>query len=318
MKILIAIILLFFLSYTSHLNFRLLSHLSSAPSILTLIILIYCISIFISSWRWYQLNKCQGISLSLSKTILPTYIGIALNNLLPGSVSGDFYRLYFLFKKIPENRSRVMTSILVDRITGLIGVFLTVCVVTLFHLNIIQGRSTLFYFVLFSFGVSLGFLILFLFSSLLSERIDIRSWLSKSFPNKKWLMPILSLLEAIYIYSKSKTTILKCLAASILIQIMIVIICQLIAKCMDFPSISFFSYIIASAVTQVANLIPITPGGIGVGEIAFAHTLTLLNPEISVTYATIFLAYRLIGIILYLPSAIVLAFSSSLKLSVVK
>ena len=41
-------------------------------------------------------------------------------------------------------------------------------------------------------------------------------------------------------------------------------------------------------VTQIVNLIPIAPGGFGVGEAAFAKVLTLMNPGVLGFYATIF------------------------------
>ncbi len=311
-KILFSVAVLWFLTHTSKLNFRLLLDLFYSPSLLAPVIALYFLVVIISSWRWHQLNNVQGIKISFLHTIIPTYLGIAFNNLLPGGVGGDFFRCYFLFKKTPNKRSAVMLSILVDRITGLMGVFIAVCIVAAFHMDFFNSHKSTFYFMLFCLSLCIGVIILYFASTLLPKEVGLSDWLSKRFSEKKWLGSILSILTAIRIYRDSKMVIAKCLSASVIIQLFIALTCFLIAKIMHFPEIPFVSYIIAIAVTQIVNLIPITPGGFGIGEAAFAKVLTLLNPGISATYATIFLAYRIIGILAYLPGLAVFIFDHKL------
>src|SRR3990167_11167828 len=94
---------------------------------------------------------------------------------------------------------------------------------------------------------------------------------------------------------------LECLSASILIQLCMLLTIILIADMMGFQQIHPIDYLIAIGVTQIANLIPATPGGLGIGEAAFSNIILLLNPSIPAAYATIFLAYRIIGVLVYLP-----------------
>ena len=83
----------------------------------------------------------------------------------------------------------------------------------------------------------------------------------------------------------------------------------LIARMMNMPEISLLDYGLALAITQIVNLIPVAPGGLGLGEIAFANTLLSLHPEMMAAYATIFVAFRLFGLICYLPGIIFYIFS---------
>jgi uncharacterized protein (TIRG00374 family) len=267
--------------------------------------------VILSSWRWYQLNKAQKISLDFQHTLIPTYLGIAFNNLLPGGVGGDFFRCYFLFKKT-DKRSAVMLSILFDRITGLIGIFIAVGLCSLLHLSLLSQHNTPFYFIFICLAFCLSFLILFLVSVLLPPKLGLTKWFCNRFSDKKWLKTGLSLLEAVRVYRHSKQIIFNCLIASVIIQVLIVLTCALIAKMMHFPTISLFDYMIAASITQLINLIPIAPGGFGIGEAAFANIILLLNPGTITTYATIFLAYRVIGILCYLPGIAIFIFDSRL------
>jgi uncharacterized protein (TIRG00374 family) len=311
-KIALSVLVLWFLAHTAKLNFSLLPQLLDSPQLLVGIISLYLVVILLSAWRWYQLNTAQGIQLPFSRTIVPTYLGVAFNNLLPGGVGGDFFRCYFLFKKMPNKRSAMMLSILFDRLTGLLGIFIAVCFIAISHINFFNPQKSTYYFLLFCALLCIGTLTLFFASSLLPQRIGLSTWLSRRFAGKKWLQSVLSFLDAIRIYRNSKLVIVKSLAASIVIQVIIANTCILIAKAMHFPSLDLFDYIIAIAVTQIVNLIPITPGGFGIGEAAFANILTLLNPGISATYATIFLAYRIIGILTYLPGVGIFLFDRHL------
>jgi uncharacterized protein (TIRG00374 family) len=312
LKIAISILILWFLTRTSKLDFGLLINLVYSPYLLLAAIAMYLSGVLISAWRWYLLNKAQKIPLSLSHTLLPTYLGIAFNNILPGSVGGDFFRCYFLFKKIPDKRSAGMLAILFDRLTGLMGIFIAVCVAVILNFNLFESQASTFYFSAFCILLCLAAVIIYFASSLLPQQIGISAWLHRRFGEKKWITSVLSLLEAIRIYRNSKFTIVKCLFASFTVQVFIALICLLIARMMHFPEISFFNYILAIAVTQIVNLIPVTPGGFGIGEAAFANVLTLLNPGISASYATIFLAYRILGILVYIPGIAVFIFDTQL------
>ncbi len=300
-KLTVASILIWFLIHTSKLDPHLLIDILHSPIQLSLTILIYIAVIVLGTWRWYLLNKVQRIHLNFKQTLLPTYLGVAFNNVLPGGVGGDFYRFYFINKHILVKKSAIMLTLLFDRITGLLGIFIAVSIIALCQLSVFLHKTMTLYFILFCLLICIGGLGTFFISMLLPPTTGLSKFLSRHFNGKKWLNAILSLLDAIKVYRNSKITIITCLIISVIIQGMIAITCLLIANMMGFPSIPFSYCLLAIGVTQIVNLIPISPGGFGLGEMAFANVLSLLNPAIGGTYATIFLAYRLIGIVFYLP-----------------
>lgn len=304
-KLIISILLLWFLTHTSKLNFSLLLNLRHSPTLFFETLIIYLIIVALSARRWQLLNNKQAIQLSYWHTLIPTYLGIAFNNLLPGGVGGDFFRFYYLNKKTNSKKSRVMLSILFDRVLGLTGIFITVIFISVLNLRTSNHQSLILYLCLSSLLFCSVILMVFLISGFISKKYLSRRAINQSKPNKL-VSTILSVLDAMDTYKESKQIIIKSLIYSIIIQILIAITCMLIARMLYFPYISFNHYIYSLAVTQLANLIPIAPGGIGVGEAAFANMLQLLDKNTVGTYATIFLAYRIIGILIYLPALAIL------------
>lgn len=309
-KVSISILLIWFLIHTSKLDFNILPQLLTQPLTLAFTIVVGFTTLLFSARRWYLLNKTQGVSIPFKRTILPAYLGIAFNNLLPGGVGGDFYRCFYLFKRIPDNKSMIMLSILFDRITGLMGIFIAISLASLFYLDTVQHQLPL-SFIMIPAGICVTALLIFFLSLVLPRQLGLSTYLQKLFPGKKWLQPMLTLLDALRLYRTAKWVILKCLIFSLFVQLIIASTCYLIASMLNFPPISFFAIILAIGVAQIVNLIPIAPGGIGVGEVAFANILVLMNPYVSASYATIFLVYRIINILPYLPGVIVFSMANN-------
>lgn len=304
LKVLLAIIVLFFLIHSTQIKFELFASILHKPFLFFCAILMFLLMVVLCAKRWHSLNSAQGINLSLIYTITPTYLGFAFNNVLPGAIGGDFVRLYYLFKKIPQQKSAALISLFLDRLFGFLGLVIAVCFVAISRLHQLNEEPQLFY-LLFTFTVlCIGVLIAFITLMVLPQRIGIIEWLRQRFPHQRWSASLVTLLEAVRIYRAPKAVIIECLLISIIIQILVAITITIIASIMDFPSIAFSDYIIAIGITQIVNLIPMTPGGIGIGEMAFANILLFLNPGKSVAFATIFLAYRLISILTYLPGVI--------------
>jgi uncharacterized membrane protein YbhN (UPF0104 family) len=68
---------------------------------------------------------------------------------------------------------------------------------------------------------------------------------------------------------------------------------MLIAEAMPFAGPSAADYGIAGLYAVIANSLPVTPGGLGIGEGAFASACIMLAPQAAhAAYGTIFLAFR--------------------------
>lgn len=286
---------------SSQLQFNLLyTFVDHLPSTLVILGLCYLMVVF-HAWRWYKLNAAQNIALPFSQTIIPTYMALAFNNVLPGSIGGDFFRLYFVLKKFPTQKSQTILSIFVDRITGLLAILMILCFVAFFYLEAVRHNTVLFYLLLISFSFcAICLLAGFAIAILLSEKMRFSLRLENALRRVKFSHYLLPLLQAIHTYRHNKFAVLLSLVMAIATQCLLLIVVIIIVKVMGLPALPWDVYMLALVISQIANLVPLTPGGLGVGEAAFANVIYLLHPT-TAAYATVFFALRLLSTIAYLP-----------------
>lgn len=300
-KILISILLIWALVTGAKLDFSLLTQLMVHPIKSLICVGLFFLMIVINAKRWFILNEAQNIQLSFTFTTFLMYLGTTCNNLLPGGAGGDFYRFYLLRKEHGLSRSKLLLSILFDRITGLAGVFIMLLGAFLFafrHFAYQQEKSLLFLLLLSLTSLVLFFIFLFTkglhYAAPLVQRIPL---------GEKVKSALEKLFEGLVIYKNHKKAMFECVILSLLIQFICVLITILIGQMLNFPPLPIFAYVIAFMVTTVANLIPVTPGGLGIGELAFANVFVMIT-SMDVPFATIYLAYRILGYITYLPGAL--------------
>ena len=82
-------------------------------------------------FRWNWLLKAQSIHLPLRRVAQLTFIGGFFNIALPGAVSGDFVKAFYVGREIPGQRARAFASILFDRVAGVSALVLVSAVAML-------------------------------------------------------------------------------------------------------------------------------------------------------------------------------------------
>ena len=77
----------------------------------------------VSAFRWKILLEIKtGTKLPALSMIRLTWIGLFFNSFLPGAVTGDFIKLLYAKDLDPKlTKTYLVTSVLLDRIIGLIG-----------------------------------------------------------------------------------------------------------------------------------------------------------------------------------------------------
>ncbi len=304
-KMLFTVTIFWVLYHYSQLQFGLMVNFFDHPWITLLIIILCYVMVCFHTWRWYRLNAAQHIMLPLSKTFLPAFVAIAFNNVLPGSVGGDFFRMYFVLKKFPTQKSNALLAIFVDRLTGLLGIIVMACIAAPFHLDAFEHNATLYYLLIACVVICIFALVMFFaLAILLSDRVGLVNWLERKLEGHRYAAPCISLLRAVYTYRNAKWVITETLVMSIGTQLVLLAIVTLIGEAMNLPPLSMGIYILALVIGQVANLIPLTPGGLGVGEAAFANIIYLLQPT-TAAYATVFFALRVLSTVAYLPGVFI-------------
>jgi uncharacterized protein (TIRG00374 family) len=90
------------------------------PWYFLIMIAIWYIGVYISTLRWKVILNFYNIKLSTSYLYNLYWIGSFMNNFLPSSFGGDSYKFIELNKKFPKSKGQVLSSILLERIVGLL------------------------------------------------------------------------------------------------------------------------------------------------------------------------------------------------------
>jgi uncharacterized membrane protein YbhN (UPF0104 family) len=90
--------------------------------LLALGILIFQISLLITFLRWYILVKVIEPKFTLRSTMLLGFVGYVFNLVIPGAVGGDLIKAAYLVR-MHIRRTQAVASMVIDRILGLLGLF---------------------------------------------------------------------------------------------------------------------------------------------------------------------------------------------------
>ncbi len=85
--------------------------------------LVYMAGVSLSFLRWYALVRVIEPRFRIGSAFLLGFIGNVFNLVIPGAVGGDFIKAAYLVR-MDINRTQAVASMVIDRIVGLLGLFL--------------------------------------------------------------------------------------------------------------------------------------------------------------------------------------------------
>ena len=92
------------------------------PSLLTAFALCGS-SIVLTFVRWFLLVKAQGFAFHLRDALRLGFIGVLFNFVSPGAVGGDLVKAALIAAEQPTRRTTAVATVLLDRIVGLLALF---------------------------------------------------------------------------------------------------------------------------------------------------------------------------------------------------
>jgi glycosyltransferase 2 family protein len=271
------------------------------PDLLVLALLATLATTPLEAWRWHILLRAQGLSLRLGGTIRAFATSIFFGNFLPGAAGGDLIRGVYVFRAARGQRTPALLSIIIDRLVGLVVFVLlgAIAVVarpgarhgildaSILALSVLFGAALL---ALYRVGPGLGRLARRLSAGRSARLVQI----------------IDDTGAALHQYMRDGRSLALALLLSIVIVGLAVAPIVLIAAAIGFPGLGLLDYGIAGLYALIANSLPVTPGGIGVGETAFASACLMLQPQAPLAaYGTIFLAFRCLFVLSTVPGWLV-------------
>ncbi len=305
-KLALTIFVIYILIKFNIISFNDLVILKNNLASVSLVILLLIMTLIIASYKWWILLRKINYDIPYLMSFYLYSTGLFFNIFMPGSAGGDLVKGIYLFKFVKASqRTNALSTIIVDRLIGLHALlFLTfLSLVYLWDIvfSIFEIRIMLFL---------ITFLILFIpflifLMIIFSDKIIIFTNKFNGNIQKKINEIITKLLISSKLYNEKNLTLIYCYILSLANHI-IQIICFFIISLILFGDYIHLKDIFASSsLSLVINIIPLTPGGIGLGETAFNFLLLNFSQYSSeLVYGSIFfITYRVLFTLVSLTGA---------------
>ena len=246
----------------------------SEPWVLAILVGLPVFGATIEAERLRVLFRASGLNLTWHAAYRVVPVSTFFNFCIPGGTGGDVVKLYYLAQ---DNRLRGLetaTVMLVDRAIALFAVLLFVLGMMVVNREVVMDSA-----VLRSLGVVvLGGIAVIIAVLLLSWSKDFRSsrvyaWAMARMPGRRYVERVAN---ALHEFQNRKRSIavacLLSLAGHIAVAATYVGVASVVIPAAPWAQVAFLTML-----GMVANAIPLTPGGLGVGEAAFDQLFSLMG-----------------------------------------
>lgn len=245
--------------------------------------------------RWLVLLRALGIALPFATAFQIYYIGAFASTFLPGTVGGDALRAFYILRRSPDRPAASLLSVLADRLFGLLGLLAVAAALIVGNHEAVFTNPATAMFATAILGLFLGMVVLGGLATLFSERLHlfglVRSWHTRH----RLAAGLLAVIEVIVSYRRNLSALLAAAGLSMILTLLLIAALLVVASAFDYRGPGLPGYAIAAVFSLLANAVPLSPGGIGIGEAAFDQVCRLLEAAPSAApYGTIFFAFRIV------------------------
>lgn len=256
-------------------------------------------------FRWKMLMEAHDIHLPFWRVFQLTYIGQFFNIALPGAVSGDFVKAFYVGKEAQGQKTKAFGSIVFDRVAGLSALVVLSAVAFLIakaQLADSHVLNALQFFITTAAAIVIAFYgYLFLVREQHDPLLKILRKIRIRFPK---LAIFSEVYEALRHYHSHRLVVLKVLFLSVIIHLFIGWGCLQFAHALGDSQLQVLSVYIVVPIGLLITAIPILPAGVGTGHAAFLYLFGLLGcqrgADIFSIYALVQIFVGAIGGVIYL------------------
>lgn len=229
--------------------------------------------------RWYLLVRALELPFTLRDACRLGLVGVFFNTFLPGSIGGDLLKAYFIARENRERKTRAVATVLIDRALGLFGLVLFVAVLGAGAWGLGEERlagnaelQRLIELMAVCSGATVaGFIVL---GYLPQRRVD------RFARRLRWLPKIGGVLAefwyAVWMYRQRPRTMAWGVVLSAASHVALVLAFHAASRV--FPATgtaaerpaSLAEHLVIAPIGFIVQALPVSPGGVGVGEAAFA------------------------------------------------
>ncbi len=241
--------------------------------------------------RWQLLLVAQGLVLKFLPLVEYFMIGLFFNNFMLGATGGDLIKAYYVAKETHHKKTEAMTTVFIDRIVGVFALMCIALVALLFHMHDPKMRKvSVAIFVLF--GVFVCFALLFLNKNLI-KKIPFVASLAQRLPFRATMSRIY---DAFYVYHDHKRVLAGAFAYSLALQCVAVLIVYGVGKALGIEGVYLIHYFLLVPVISSLCALPVSFGGLGVGEGAYVYLFNLVSVQ-TPKYLALALTMRFLSVL---------------------
>jgi len=266
--------LLAYLAKSGLIDVRALSKLFTSWRITLAALTLLIVDSALMSVRLSWLFRPQGLNLRFGTSLKLALVGFFFSTFLPGAAGGDLSKLFYTTRGSGGRRIEIMTVVLLDRAIGLFSLLLLPLIFAPMFTQTLRSefalRGLLLTLGLLALGVAVGFF-LCLFSDPFISCLPsgVRNRLTRN-------RVIRQIRGAIAKYRKNSSILCAAVGLSLLANLSLVFVTMLGAAALALVSWTPRMFLVIP-IGHIVNSLPLTPGGLGVGETAFSALFNLLG-----------------------------------------
>jgi len=231
-------------------------------------------------FRWQLLLQAHDIDLPMGRTFQLTFVGNFFNIALPGAVSGDFVKAFYIGKETPGMKTKAFGSILFDRVAGLSALVVLSASAFVVEYASLKGSSFLAavqVMITIAAAVVIAF---YAYLFLVREKHDPLLILFKKISTRFPKLALFSqVYEALRHYHNHRITVLKVLGISLVIHMLVGWACLQFAAALGVTSIPLIALYVIVPLGLLVTSVPVMPAGVGTGHAAFLYLFSLLGSQ---------------------------------------
>jgi hypothetical protein len=301
LRIAIAIALLVYLAVSGAISWSTLKGVVHAWPITLMALWVLLVATAAAAWRLCVLLKPHGFHLTVGSSLRLTLMGVFFNACLPGGTGGDVVKIYYAAEGNRGRRTEVATVLLLDRAVGMFAMLLWPLLAAPFFTGMIAS-SSLIQGLLWTAGAIWLVMLACMLGSLSSRvrRSRLMCWIFRTLPLGRYAEQVF---DTVHFYRHNTGTLLASVGISLLVITINVGVMLLIAKAVV-PTGFAWKMSLLLPLGLLANALPVTPGGLGVGEASldklFAVAGLAGGAEIMLAWRMLSMLTGIIGLVYYL------------------
>ena len=211
--------------------------------------------------RWQILVQSLGVKFTLIEAIRLGFLGTLLNLVSVGSVGGDVFKAIEAARKAEKKRAEVVASVLVDRALGLLALFMVAGIGLSIATTLSPKMKWIFLGAIVFSCIGLAVLSMIV---LFGHRVPIL-WINRIPFAGHTLHRVV---HACMVFQGRPRLVVELLGTSLMVHCCFTIACALISNSLYAETPSLAEHFMTIPPAMAAATLPLTPGGVGVQEMA--------------------------------------------------